>query len=109
MHDIQVGGHFINGLGVGRIGCGEGRSVGVLDVMGVLVLGLVAFDGCASFSSRMIPGGASDFVADETFVILDVFCPLDQGKVDPVDVHSHRIPRVFSGSCRGGDVVSPSS
>ena len=96
-------------MGAGRIRSGKGRSVGVLDVMGVLVSGLVAFDGCASFGSRMVLSGASDFVADEAFVVLDVFCPLDRDQVDPVNVHSHRIPRVFSGSCRGRDVVSPSS
>ena len=29
----------------------------------------------------------SDFVADETFVVSNVFCPLDQGEVDSVDIH----------------------
>ena len=34
MHDIQVGGHFVNRLGAGWIGSGKGGSVGVSDVMG---------------------------------------------------------------------------
>ena len=75
-HDIHVGGHLINGLSAGRVRGGKGRSVSVSDIMGALVSGLVAFDGCVSFSSRMVPSGASDFVADETFVVLEVFCLL---------------------------------
>ena len=77
--------------------------------MGALVSRLIGFDGCTSFSSRMVLSGTSDFVADETFVVLEVFCPLGQGKIDSVHIHSHRIPRGLSGSCSGGNVVSPPS
>ena len=78
VHDIQVGGHFINGLGVRGFRRGRRRGVGVSDVVGVLVSGLVGFDGCMSFGSRMIPSGTSDFVADETFIVSEVFCSLRQ-------------------------------
>ena len=77
--------------------------------MGSLVPGLVALDRGMSFCSRVISGGASNLVADETFVVLDVFCPLYWSEVDLVDVHHHRILRVFSGSWGGWDIVCSSS
>ena len=108
-HDIQVGGHFVDRLGAGGFWFRDGGSVSVMDIVRLLVSGLVGFDGCAPFRSRMVPGGTFDSVADETFIVLDVFGSLDQGEIDPVDVHGHRIPGIFPGSCGGGNVVGSSS
>ena len=58
---------------------------------------------------RVVPSGASYSVADETFVVLDVFGALGGGEVDSVYIHCHR---VFSGlfrSCVGGGIPLPTS
>ena len=59
---------------------------------------MVASNRSVPFCSRVVSGGASNLVADETFVVLDVFCPLDWSEIDLVNIHCHRISRVFSGS-----------
>ena len=76
-----------------------------MDIVRSLVLRLVALNRSSPFCSRMVSSGAPNLVADETFVVLDVFCPLDRSEVDLVDMHCHWIPRVFSGSRRGWDKV----
>ena len=64
--------------------------------MGSLVSGEVrpvgrAIGGIVS-SFRVIPHGASYFVADKTFVVADVFRSLGGGEVDSVYIHGHRVP-----------------
>ena len=46
----------------------------------------------------MISGGTPDLVADEAFVVLDMFCPLFQREVDSVNVHRHGVFGGFSMS-----------
>ena len=83
---------------------GEKKDFSGLDIVRLLVLGHIGPGGGPSLSSRMASSGAPNLVADETSVVPDVFCPLDQGEVDLVDIHCHWIPRAFSGSGRGQNV-----
>ena len=52
----------------------------------------------------MVLCGTADSVADETFVVLNVFCLLDWSEVYLIDVHCHWIPRSFPGFRRGQNV-----
>ena len=83
-------------------------GVGVLDIVGALVLGEVGFCGGTLPSSRVILCGTSYFVADETFIVSDVFCLLDWGKVDLIYIHGHGIFGVFLRSRERDIVGSPS-
>ena len=51
--------------------------------------------GSLVFCSRMIPGGTSYSMTNETFVVSNVFGALGGGEVDSVYVHCHGI---FGGS-----------
>ena len=63
--------------------------------MRALVSGEVGFGGGAFPIPGVVSGGASYFVADETFVVSDVFCPLDWCEVYLVDVHCHGVSSTF--------------
>ena len=80
-----------------------------MDVMGVLVLRLVSSVRSTPFGFRVVFGGTSYFVAGETFVVSNVFCPLGWGEVDSIYIHGHGISSVLSGSGGGGKVISSSS
>ena len=57
----------------------------------------------------MVPSGASYFVADETFVVSDVFGALGGGEVDSVYVHCHRVfGGLFGSGVSGGVSLSAS-
>ena len=111
LHYVQVGGDFVNGLGARGFSnvVRKRRSFGGVDIVGLLVLGQIGPGGGPSLNPRVVSCGAPNFVANKTFVISDVFCPLDWGKIDPVNVHCHRIPRVLSGSGRGWKVSGSAS
>ena len=76
MRDFYQGG---NGWGRG--------SLSGLDVMGALVSGEVGLHWGPSFGSIMVVGRISHFVADETFVVSNVFGSLDQCQIDSVHIH----------------------
>ena len=71
--------------------------------MGPLVSREICSIGRFGSCSRVISGGAPYSVADETFVVSDVFGALGGGEVDSVYVHCHGIfgglfgPRVSGG------------
>ena len=60
--------------------------------------------GSLIFCSRMVPSGTSYSVADETFVVSDVFGALGGGEVDSVYVHCHGVFGRPSGSGVSGGV-----
>ena len=72
--------------------------------MGSLVSREVGSVGSFVFYSRMIPGGTSYSVTDETFVVSDVFGALSGGEIDSVHVHRHGIFGGFFGSRVSGGV-----
>ena len=53
----------------------------------------------------MVPGGTSYFVANEAFVVSDMFSALGGGEIDSVHVHSHRVFRSLFGSCVSGSIA----
>ena len=63
--------------------------------MRLLVLREIGPGGGLSSSSRVVSCGTTNLVVDETFVVLDVFCPLDWGEIDSVNVPCYQVPRVF--------------
>ena len=75
--------------------------------MGSLVPRGVRSIGSLIFCSQMIPSGASYSVADETFVVSDVFGALGGGEVDSVYVHCHGVSVGLFGSRVGGGVSLP--
>ena len=72
-------------------------SVGRTDVMGVLVSWEVDMRTKGFLRSRVVPGETSNLVADETFVVSQVFCLLYQGQIDLVNIHGIGVPRGFLG------------
>ena len=77
--------------------------------MGSLVSGEVRSVGSLISCSRVVPGGASYFVTDETFVVSDVFGALGGGEIDPVHVHCHGVfGGLFGSGVSGGVSLSAS-
>ena len=72
--------------------------------MGSLVPRGVSSVGRLVFCSRMVPGGASYSVTNETFVVPNVFGALGGGEVDSVYVHCHGISSGLFGSRVSGSV-----
>ena len=104
VHYIQVGFDFVDRSSTG--GFGKRGGVSVSDIVGALVSGEVGFGQVTLPSSRMISSGASYFVANETFVVSDVFGSLGGCEVNAVYVHCHRIFGGFPGSGEGNIVGS---
>ena len=75
--------------------------------MGSLVSGEICSVRGPVLGSQMVSSGASHFVANETFVVLDVFSMLGGGEIDPIYVHCHRVLSVFLGA--RGDIISSAS
>ena len=65
--------------------------------MGSLVAGEISPVGGLVFGSWVVPSGASHFMADETFVVSDVFGALGGGEVDSIHIHCHRVLSSFFG------------
>ena len=68
----------------------------------------VSFPGRLVLSSRVVSGGASHSVADETFVVLNVLGALGRGEIDSIHVHCHGVFCDLFGS-RGGRNITGSS
>ena len=75
--------------------------------MGSLVAGEISPVGGLVFGSQVVPSGAFHFMADETFVVLDVFGVLGGGEVDSIHIHCHRVSSGFFGP--RWDETGPSS
>ena len=77
--------------------------------MGPLVSREVSSVGSLISCSQMVPSGASYSVADETFVVSDVFGVLGGGEVGSVYVHCHGVfGGLFgSGVSRGVSLSAP--
>ena len=78
--------------------------MGIPDVVRSLVSGEIRAIGRFVFDSRMVPSQASYLVADETFVVSDVFGALGGGEIDSVHVHCHRVFSGLFGFSVGGGV-----
>ena len=92
-HDVQIGFHLIY-----RFGGRNQGSAGVSNVVGSLVLGEIGLIGGPVFGPWMIPSGTSHFVADEAFIVSDVFSTLGGGEVDSVYIHCHGVSSNLFGS-----------
>ena len=76
--------------------------------MGSLVLREVGSVGSLISCSRVVSSGTSYFVADETFVVSDMFGAVGGGEVDTVYVNCHGVFGLFGSRVSGGVSLSAS-